>query len=69
MFSIQSLIGMDSAVSISVQDITSCDPYNHDCSCADKSYNECTEPQPTLALPTYNLEECVLNCDVSTLQS
>ena len=71
--SIQGLIGLASAVSISVQDqrstFTPCSSDNKDCSCSDKSFNECIEPQPTVSVHVNDLEECIMNCDVSTPQS
>ena len=35
-----------------------------DCSCADRSFNECLEPPPTQQLAVANLAECKSECDL-----
>ena len=51
----------------SVESVMSeCDSDNRDCSCADRSYKECQEPNTGDNFHVNNLEECIFQCDVST---
>merc|ERR1711955_165483 len=41
-----------------------CNPLMHDCSCGDKSFDQCNEPNPAVSLHVTDLNECILNCDL-----
>merc|ERR1712179_882116 len=45
-------------------DHANCDVDNNDCSCADKAYDQCAEPNPTVSIHVGDLQECILNCDL-----
>merc|ERR1712179_344343 len=49
-------------------DHANCDVDNNDCSCADKAYDQCAEPNPTVSIHVGDLQECILNCDFATFQ-
>merc|ERR1712109_335477 len=49
----------------SLSDLPKCNPDHRDCSCADKSYLGCDEPESFDKLHVSNLQECIMSCDVS----
>merc|ERR1712055_533541 len=53
-----------SLVSVSLADYARCSPNHEDCSCGDKSYDGCIEPNPTVSIHVNDLAECILNCDL-----
>merc|ERR1712012_589088 len=48
----------------SLTDLPKCNPDHHDCSCADKSYLSCDEPESFDKLHVSNLQECIMSCDI-----
>jgi len=53
-----------SILGIAVGGHANCNPLMHDCSCGDKSFDQCNEPNPAVSLHVTDLNECILNCDL-----
>merc|ERR1712004_30959 len=52
------------AIGESLSDLPKCNPDHRDCSCADKSYLGCDEPESFDKLHVSNLQECIMSCDI-----
>merc|ERR1712089_34055 len=53
-----------SILGIAVGGHANCNPLMHDCSCGDKSFDQCNEPNPAVSIHVTDLNECILNCDL-----
>ena len=53
--------------SVSAQAMQACSSENRDCSCKDVSYEICHTPPVSQELHVADLEECIQNCDVSSV--